>query len=120
MARVNLLSRLDEFARLADGVAFVQGRGDCRETWTYQKLAGAAARRAVQLKENGVGTGDRVLLCAPNSAEWVAAFWGCLFRGAVVVALDDSSTPDFAARVIADACVKAAVTSRSKPVLIPA
>src|SRR5258708_2877126 len=120
MARVNLLSLFDEFGRFADGVAFVQRRGYRRETWTYQKLAGAAARRAVQLKENGVGTGDRVLLCAPNSAEWVAAFWGCLLCGAVVVALDDSSTHDFAARVIADAGVKAAFTSRFKPVLIPA
>jgi len=120
MARVNLLSLFDEFGRFAEGVAFVQRRGYRRETWSYQKLAGAAACRAMQLKENGVGTGDRVLLCAPNSAEWVAAFWGCLLCGAVVVALDDSSTPDFAVRVIADAGVKAAFTSRFKPVLIPA
>jgi len=120
MARVNLLSLFDEFGRFSDGTAFVQRRGYRRETWTYQKLAGAAARCALQLKENGVGTGDRVLLCAPNSAEWVAAFWGCLFRGAVVVAMDDSSTSDFAARVIADARVKAAFTSRFKPVPIPA
>src|SRR5260221_6859975 len=108
MARVNLLSLFDEFGRFADGISFVHRRVYGRQAWTYQMLAVAAARRAVQLKENGVGTGDRVLLCAPNSAEWVAAFWGCLFRGAVVVALDDSSTPDFAARVIADAGVKAA------------
>lgn len=120
MARVNLLSLFDEFGRFAHGTAFVQPHGYRRETWTYQKLAGAAARRAAQLKENGIGTGDRVLLCAPNSAEWVAAFWGCLFRGAVVVALDDSSTPDFVARVIADAGIKAAFTSRFRPVSTPA
>ena len=70
--------------------------------------------RALQLKESGVRTGDRVLLCGPNSAEWVAAFWGCLMRGAVVVALDDSSTPEFVARVAADSGVKAAFLSRSK------
>jgi long-chain acyl-CoA synthetase len=120
MSRVNLLSLFDEFGRFSDGAAFVQRRGYRRETWTYQKLAGAAARCALQLKRNGVGTGDRVLLCAPNSAEWVAAFWGCLLQGAVVVALDDSSTSDFAARVIADARVKAAFTSRFKPIPIPA
>ena len=72
------------------------------------------------MKEHGVRTGDRVLLWGPNSAEWVAAFWGCLLRGAVAVPLDDSSTLDFVSRVAADAGIKFAFASRSKPPLIPA
>ncbi|MGC0775807.1 MAG: AMP-binding protein [Candidatus Acidiferrum sp.] len=120
MSRANLLSLLDEFARFSGGVAIVQRRGYRRETWTYQKLAGAAVLRALQLKEHGVRTGNRVLLWGANSAEWVAAFWGCLLRGAVAVPLDDSSTPDFVSRVAADAGIKLALASRSKPPLIPA
>ena len=120
MSRPNLLSLFDEFARFSSGVAIVQQRGYRRETCTYQKLAGAAVLRALQLKEQGVRTGDRVLLWGPNSAEWVAAFWGCLLRGAVAVPLDDSSTLDFVSRVAADAGVKFAFASRSKPPLIPA
>jgi long-chain acyl-CoA synthetase len=120
MSHANLLSLFDEFARFSSGVAIVQQRGYRREAWTYQKLAGAAVLRALQLKEHGVRTGDCVLLWGPNSAEWVAAFWGCLLRGAVVVPLDDSSTLDFASRVAADASIKFAFTSRSKPPLIPA
>jgi long-chain acyl-CoA synthetase len=119
MSRPNLLSLFDEFGRFASGVAIVQHRGYRRETWTYQKLAGAAVRRALQLKECGVRTNDRVLLWGPNSAEWVAAFWGCLLRGAIVVALDDSSTLEFPSRVVADAGVKFAFASRSKPPLTP-
>jgi long-chain acyl-CoA synthetase len=115
MSRANLLSLFDEFARFSSGVAIVQQRGYRREAWTYQKLAGAAVLRALQLKEHGVQTGDCVLLWGPNSAEWVAAFWGCLLRGAVVVPLDDSSTLDFASRVAADAGIKFAFASRSKP-----
>ena len=120
MSRANLLSLFDEFARFSGGVAIVQRCGYRRETWTYQKLAGDAVLRALQLKERGVQTGDRVLLWGTNSAEWVAAFWGCLLRGAVAVPLDDSSTLDFVSRVAADAGVKLAFASRSKPPLIPA
>ena len=117
MSRSNLLSLFDEFSRYSSDVAIVQQRGYRRECWTYKKLLTAAAGRALQLKESGVRTSDRVLLCGPNSAEWVAAFWGCLMRGAVVVALDDSSTPEFVARVAADSGVKAAFLARSKPTL---
>jgi len=120
MSRPNLLSLFDEFARFSGGVAIVQQRGYRRESWTYQRLAGKAVLRALQLKEHGVRTGDRVLLWGPNSAEWVVAFWGCLLRGAVAVPLDDSSTLDFVSRVAADAGIKFAFASRSKPPLIPA
>jgi long-chain acyl-CoA synthetase len=120
MPRSSLLSLFDEFARFSSGVAIVQQRGYRREAWTYQKLASAAVLRAFQLKERGVQTGDRVLLWGTNSAEWVAAFWGCLLRGAVAVPLDDSSTLDFASRVAADAGIKFAFVSRSKPPFTPA
>ncbi len=120
MPRSSLLSLFDEFARFSSGVAIVQQRGYRREAWTYQKLAEDAVLRALQLKERGVQTGDRVLLWGPNSAEWVAAFWGCLLRGAVVVPLDDSSTLDFASRVAADAGIKFAFASGSKPQFTPA
>ena len=43
--------------------------------------------------------GDRVLFCCGNTAEWVAAFFGCLLRGAIVVPLDLESTPEFVRRV---------------------
>jgi len=120
MSRANLLSLFDEFARFSGGVAIVQRRGYRRETWTYQRLAGEAVLRALQLKERGVRTGDRVLLWGTNSAEWVAAFWGCLLRGAAAVPLDDSSTLGFASRVAADAGIKSAFVSRFKPPFTPA
>ena len=120
MSRPNLLSLFDEFTRFSSGIAFVQQQGYRRETWTFQKLLGMAVHRACQLKDSGVRTNDRVLLWGPNSAEWVAAFWGCLLRGAVAVPLDDSSTLEFANRVVADAVVKFAFVLRSKPPLVPA
>lgn len=117
MSRDNLLSLFGEFERYGNDTAFVQRRGYRREAWTYRKLAGAAFACALELKERGIRTGDRVLLWGPNSAEWIAAFWGCLLRGAVAVPMDDGATLDFAGRVARDAGVKLIFASREKPAL---
>src|SRR5258708_39735842 len=98
MSRPNLLSLFDDFRRHRRDVAAVQRRGYRREAWSYSELAAIALRLAHDLKQSGVRTGDRGLLWCPNGAEWMAAFWGCLLRGAVVVPIDDGATPDFAAR----------------------
>src|SRR5260370_31715170 len=119
MLREHLLSLSREFERYNDDVAVVQRRGYRREAWTYRKLAEIAALCALELKERGIRTGDRVLLWGTNSAEWVAAFWGCLLRGAVAVPVDDGATPDFAARVVRNAGVKLIFASRDKAALAP-
>ena len=50
-----------------------------------------------------------MLLWAENSAEWIAAFYGCLLRGVLAVPLDAIGTVEFAARVAADVAPKMAV-----------
>jgi long-chain acyl-CoA synthetase len=119
MPRENLLSLLEDFARYGKDVAVVEKRGYRRETWTYAKLADLATNCALELRARDVRTGDRVLLWGTNSAEWMAAFWGCLLRGAVAVPMDDGATPEFAARVARDAGVTFLFTSRGKPALDP-
>ena len=120
MSRENLLSLFREFERYSGDIAFVQRRGYRREVWTYGKLASVAVACASELKDRGIRTGDRVLLWGPNSAEWTAAFWGCLLRGAVAVPMDDGATLDFAGRVAGDAGVKLIFSSREKAALDPA
>jgi long-chain acyl-CoA synthetase len=117
MARETLVSLFAEFERYAGDVAVVHRRGYRRETWTYSKLAALALACALELKERHIRTGDRVLLWGPNSVEWMAAFWGCLLRGAVAVPMDDGATPEFAARVAADVAAKLIIHSREKPPL---
>ncbi len=120
MSRENLNSLFVEFERYAADIAIVQRRGYRREAWTYRQVADFAIACALDLKARGLHTGDRVLLWGPNTAEWMAAFWGCLLRGAVAVPMDDMATSDFAARVAADAGVKLIFASRGKPALNPA
>jgi long-chain acyl-CoA synthetase len=117
MPRENLLSLLRDFERFRNNIAVVQQRGYRREAWTYGRLAAEARNVAILLKARGVNTGERVLLWAPNSAEWVAAFWGCLMRGAVAVPMDDGASLDFVSRVARDAAVKLVFTTaeRARP-----
>src|SRR4029077_15352233 len=92
ISRPNLLSLFDDFNRYRGDVAIVRRRGYRRESWTYVKLATIAYGVAHDLQQRGVRSGDCVLLWGANSAEWIAAFWGCLLRGAVVVPIDDGAT----------------------------
>jgi long-chain acyl-CoA synthetase len=56
-------------------------------------------RFARELEARGIAKGDRVLLWAGNSPEWVSAFFGCLLRGVIAVPLDLQSEPGFVKRV---------------------
>ena len=58
--------------------------GDPREV-TYGELAALANRAGNALLSQGVSRGDRVLLALPDSAEFVAAFFGAAKIGAIAV-----------------------------------
>jgi len=120
MSRPNLLSLFDDFGRNGRDVAAIQRRGYRRESCSYARLARVAFRLAHDLKQRDILAGDRVLLCGPNGAEWMAAFWGCLLRGAVPVPMDDGATPDFAGRVARETSAKLVIASAGKPIINPA
>jgi long-chain acyl-CoA synthetase len=54
---------------------------------TYRKLNEHANRIATGLVKLGIKPGKHVALCAPNSAEWIAFYFGVLKAGAVAVTL---------------------------------
>src|SRR5262245_48464726 len=90
---------LDHYARHAGEVAFVQTRGYRRETRTYGQVLALASAFARELDRRQITKGDQVLLWGESSAEWVAAFFGCMLRGVVVVPMDKVSAPDFVERI---------------------
>src|SRR5262249_34590622 len=110
----NLNSLFAECARYSRHVLLVQRRGYRRETWTYAKLTSVAYSAASDLWEHGVGSGDRVVLWGANSAEWMAAFWGCLLVGAVAVPMDDGATNDFVSRVVRDTSARVIFATQEK------
>jgi long-chain acyl-CoA synthetase len=120
MPRDSLVSLFADFERFQSARAIVYPHGYRHLSWTYERLASTALLCANALKSRGIRSNDRVLLWAPNSAEWVAAFWGCILCGAVAVPMDDAASSEFAAHVGRDAQVKLIVASRGKPQLDPA
>src|ERR1035441_5162195 len=107
--RDHLATLLDDFRRHGREVAVVRYQGNRRRVTTYGEIARLAGRFAALLVQRGIGPGDRVLLWAENSAEWIAAFYGCMLRGVLAVPLDAIGTADFAARVATDVAPKLAV-----------
>src|ERR687890_450792 len=97
--RSTINSYLEDYVRRGGETAFAHRRGLRLVRWSYRRVAEAAFGFARELEARGVGKGERVLLWGANGPEWVAAFFGCVLRGAVVVPLDVESAPDFVARV---------------------
>jgi long-chain acyl-CoA synthetase len=61
-------------------------------TLTYAEVYELSKKVAIFLEKNGIGKGDRVLICAPNSPYWICVFWGTLLRGAIIVPLNIQTT----------------------------
>jgi long-chain acyl-CoA synthetase len=99
MPRHSLIEYLGEYGRHGRDIAFAQRSGYRTARWSYRDVEGTAARFARELETRGIGPGDRVLLWGPNSAEWVAAFFGCILRGAIAVPMDQGAAADFVGRV---------------------
>jgi long-chain acyl-CoA synthetase len=104
-----LATLFDDFLSHPGDIAVVRHQGNRRRVTTYGELARLAGRFAAELERRGIGKGDRVLLWGENSAEWIAAFHGCILRGVLAVPLDSHGAADFAARVAADVSPRLAV-----------
>src|SRR4249919_1740596 len=112
MERRSVVENLDSFLRRGRECAYLQHRGYRTVRWTYRQVAETAFRFARELEARGIGKGDRVLLWEPNSAEWVAAFFGCALRGVIVVPIDEAGAADFAQRVYQQVDGKLLICSR--------
>src|SRR4051794_15765143 len=104
--RENLSTLVEDFRRYNREIAVVRFHGNRRRVSTYGDIAHLAGRFASLLEQRNIGPGDRVVLWAENSAEWIAVFHGCILRGVLVVPLDAFGSADFAARVAADVSPK--------------
>lgn len=93
--------------------ALVYRRGYRWRRFSYRDLHQLAGRLARELEAQQVGKGDRVLLWGENGPEWIASFWACLLRGAVVVPVDPGAPAGFAERVAGEVEPRLQFCSRS-------
>jgi long-chain acyl-CoA synthetase len=87
------------FEARSDERAYGRRRGYRMEWFTYRQVTEMAFRFARELDARGVGKSDRVMLWGENSAQWVAAFFGCALSGVVVVPIDYGASANFASAV---------------------
>jgi long-chain acyl-CoA synthetase len=111
--RTHLATFLADFQRNGRDIFVVTYPGNRRVRTSYGELAVFAGRFSRLLSERGIRPGERVLLWGANSAEWVAAFFGCVLRGVVAVPLDAAGGHDFAVRVVEDVSPKLAIGDRN-------
>ncbi|WP_163340550.1 AMP-binding protein [Desulfopila sp. IMCC35008] len=74
-------------------VVWVPFEGEERR-WSYAELASDAKRFAAGLHARGVGLGDFVLIHLDNSPEFLTAWFGCAYLGAVPVTTNTRSVPE--------------------------
>lgn len=86
-------------------------------SWRYAELGDMVARVAAGLRALGVAPGDRVGLCLPNTHFFVAAYFGVLKAGAVVVNFSPLMVAEEMATQAADSGTSVMLTLDLKPLL---
>jgi acyl-CoA synthetase (AMP-forming)/AMP-acid ligase II len=67
-------------------------------TLSYRELAARVSRVGWGLTQRGVGKGDVLAMCCPNSPDWPVAYYAALSVGAVVTTINPMATPEDVAR----------------------
>jgi long-chain acyl-CoA synthetase len=112
MERQSLAEYLPVLLSRRNEVAYVERKGYRSVRWSYREVLSMAFRFARELELRGIRKGERVVLWAPNSAEWVGVFLGCCLGGVVLVPLDQIATAEFAWRVHQQVGARLLVCSR--------
>jgi long-chain acyl-CoA synthetase len=114
----SLSDHLDAFIERGHEIVFAQRMGLRTARWSYEQLARTAYQIARELDERGIGKQDRVLLWAESTPVWVAIFFGCVLRGAIVVPVDLHSDSPFVAQVQEQVTAKLAICDTQTALLI--
>ncbi len=116
MARDTLIDVFQEFVR-ARGEFLVYDDGFRSRAFSYADVGRAARGFAARLHEAGIRKGDKVVFFSENRPEWIAAFWGCLLCGVIVVPIDYRASPEFLARVSRIVAAKLVLIGQDVPSL---
>jgi len=88
-----LLDLFREFADIrSEYVVYYDGyRG---WSYRYDEIASASCAFAERLQRESIGKGDKVIIWSEARPEWIAAFWGCILNGSIVVPIDYRSSAE--------------------------
>ena len=97
---------------------FAQGRGEKAffyhqgETYTYTQANSFVRRTAGLLSEFGLERENRMAILLPDTPEFVFAFWGAIWLGAVPVPINTASTLDDIQYILQDSRAKILLTTQ--------
>ncbi len=112
----NLITFLKNAAeRFGEKPALLIKPGLRYQTWSYQDVWEQSGKVASLLWQMGIEKGDRVAIWAPNSPQWVFAFFGSLRAGAIPVPIDLRSDEGFVSRVVEKSRLSLGFASRLSP-----
>ena len=98
MRRETLLDFFEDLETL-DGTFLVHDDGYAVREATYRQLGMAARRFARRLSEGGIAEGEHVVIWSENRNEWVAALWGAMVAGVVLVPVDFRASGELVERI---------------------
>ncbi|MDE2166931.1 MAG: AMP-binding protein [Alphaproteobacteria bacterium] len=111
-------------AHYGEMAAVVVFSGEHRTVWSFAALAELAACLGAGVARHGVRRGESVGLIAPNSAAWIAAFWGVVAAGGIAAPIDPQTDDSDLGPMIATADCRliftTAVNAARLAVLAPA
>lgn len=113
---MNLTSVIDRAAlNFGEKTALIQGHN----RHTYSRLKSATQQVAIYLCEQGIRPGDRIALYIPNRPEWVAAYYGIIRLGAVVVCASAAYKQKELQHLLNDCLVSMLITCEELLDLVP-
>jgi len=108
---MNIAENLERSALyFPDRPAVVEGEQEV----SFQRFNEESNRAATALIGLGVNPGEHVALCAPNSYEWLAFYFGALKAGAVAVTISSAFSRAELTPLLADARPRVLFTSEEK------
>lgn len=108
-----LVELIETFPR-RNKVALVYHNGFRTFRYSYRDVYAAIRRTAAFLEEQGVRSGNKVALWGTNQPEWVFAYFGAVYCGAVIVPIDLQARPEAAEKICEHAGVSLLIKSNSR------
>jgi len=103
MERARALSELPQFfGRIAQyrDEFIIHDDGFRGFTFGYQDVASLARSFVARLRANGIKKGDAVMIWSESRPGWIAALWGCLLEGVIVVPVEPQSSPELFRKLV--------------------
>jgi long-chain acyl-CoA synthetase len=113
---VPLVHSLSTLARShPDRPAFVAEDGSV----SFEQFGRLISAVASRLEREGVASGDRILICAPNGVPWAAAYFAVHAAGCIAVPVDFDAQPETVRQVAVQSQARLVLTAKELAIPVP-